>query len=105
MDNFIDTIQEFQHIADYKQKQFESIHDKIKTADRYVFRDKAELHNLVGVIRANTYINKDWARQRQKCGFWDLLARSIKLDFVCFPTYSWFYWIKEIFWICICVFC
>ena len=104
MDNFINTIQEIQHIADYKQKQLESFHDKIKTVDQSVFRNKAELHSLVGFIRANTYINKDWARQMQKYGFWDIFARSIRLDFVCFPTYSWFCCLKEIFWIFICIF-
>ncbi|XP_052590726.1 uncharacterized protein LOC128119759 isoform X1 [Peromyscus californicus insignis] len=91
---FVKQAMELQHIADFNQKQLESIHNKIKEQDAAIHTSQAQTHNLVNLLRTNTYIHKDWAKQMQKCSFWDYLGRLVRLDLICTPIYTWWHWIK-----------
>ena len=75
--------------------QGQNIHRKIENAEQSLLRNKDKIHNLVGLIRTNTYIHKDWNKNMKECSFFDIMARTIRLDFVCLPIYHWWHWIKE----------
>lgn len=94
-DTFIKKTQELQIASEYNERQLQSIHEKIENAEQSLLRNKDKIHNLVGLIRTNTYIHKDWNKNMKECSFFDIMARMIRLDFVCLPVYNWWHWIKE----------
>lgn len=95
---FEEKIESINKIAEFNSKQLESIHQQIKRQENALQGKMAEIHNLAHLIRTNTYIHKDWAKQIQQCSFWDYLARLARFNFICTPLYSWWQWMKYIFW-------
>lgn len=94
-DTFIRKTQELQIASEYNEKQLQNIHRKIENEEQSLLRNKDKIHNLVGLIRTNTYIHKDWNKSMKECSFFDVMARIIRLDFVCLPVYHWWHWLKE----------
>lgn len=74
-----------QEIAEFNQKQFDNIHKTVQKYDSNLAYNQDKLHNIVGVLRANTYIHKDWIKKTKQCSFFDYIARLIQLDFICTP--------------------
>lgn len=88
-----------QEIAEFNQKQFDNIHKTMQKYDSNLAYNQDKLHNIVGVLRANTYIHKDWIKKTKQCSFFDYIARLIQLDFICTPFPTWWAMIKEAAWI------
>lgn len=101
-DEFARQIQKIQDIADHNQKQLDSIHKKMQATELNIIHRQAEVHNLVGLLRTNTYVHKDWNKKLTKCGLWDYAARLFRFDFTCTPLRGWWQWIKEVtYWLSI----
>ena len=58
-----------QEIAEFNQKQFDSIHKTMQKYDSNLAYNQDKLHNIVGVLRANTYIHKDWIKRQNSAVF------------------------------------
>lgn len=101
-DDFARQVQKIQDIADHNQEQLKSIHQKMERTELHLMQSQAEVHNLVGLLRTNTYVHKDWNKELKKCSAWDYIARLFKLDLTCTPLYGWWQWLKELtYWIVI----
>lgn len=102
-EKFVQATQKLQEISEFNEKQLSSIDKHIKKTQASLRRSMIETHNLVGLIRTNTYIHKDWNQKMQHCSFWDYIARLVQLDFICTPIYNWWHWLKEAMWITVMI--
>jgi hypothetical protein len=81
--NFIQKMKENLEITAYNEKQLASLNDKIRRESITLGNTQSELYNLVGLLEANTIINKNWNKEITKCGLWDTIGRLAHQDFVC----------------------
>lgn len=85
-DKLVKSITEIDEIAEHNEKQVQSMHQTLLNREKISVHKTAELHNMVGLLRADIYIQKDWNKESKKCGIWDQLARTAQIDFVCYPV-------------------
>lgn len=79
----------FYKLQHNNEKQLALLDAKIRKEHITLGNAQSEVHNLVGLLEANTMINKNWNKEITKCGLWDTIRRLAHLDFVCTPVYSW----------------
>lgn len=66
VDKFVKTIREIGVIAEHNETQLQSIHQTLLSQEKLLVHKTAELHNMVGLLRANTYIHGDWNKELKK---------------------------------------
>jgi hypothetical protein len=59
---------EILEIMIYNEKQLASLDPKIKKESITLGNTQSEIHNLVGLLKANTIIDKNWDKEIIKCG-------------------------------------
>ena len=84
--NFIQKMNKILEIMTYNEKQLASLDAKIRKESITLGNNtQSKIHDLVGLLKANTTINKNWNKKITKCGLWDTIGRLARLDFVCTP--------------------
>ena len=71
--NFIQKMNKILEIMTYNEKQLASLDPKIKKENITLGNTQSEIHNFVGLLEANTIINKNWNKEITICGLWDTI--------------------------------
>jgi len=66
--NFVQKMKKILEITSYNEKQLASLDAKIRKESITLGNTQSEIHNLVGLLEANTIINKNWNKEITKCG-------------------------------------
>ena len=61
---------EILEIMTYNEKQLVSLDAKIRKESITLCNAQSEVYNLVGLLEANTIVNKNWNKQITKCVLW-----------------------------------
>ena len=99
MDKFVKTSRETDETVDHNEKQVQSTHQTLLDQEKLLVHKTAELYNMVGLLRADVY----WNKELEECDIWDQLARTAQFDFVCYPVCKRFHRLKVLWFMIFCL--
>lgn len=59
MDEFVKTIRETNEIVEHQETQLQNIHQTLLKQEKVLVHGAAEWHNMVDLLRADTYVHRD----------------------------------------------
>jgi hypothetical protein len=77
--NLLKQLREINERTEHNETYLQSIYQIPLNQEKLLVHRTAELHNMIGLLRADTYIHRYWNKEWKNCGIWDHLAKIAQL--------------------------
>lgn len=69
MEILVKAFREINETAEHNESQLQSIHQTLLNQEQLLVHRTAELYNMVGLLRADTYIYRDWNKELKNVAY------------------------------------